>query len=131
MPLAFFVWDDGYGISVPREYQTTKDSISEALSGMQLDEDGNGIRIYEVKAWDYPSLIQTFEDGISFCRENHIPVFFHVKEVTQPQGHSTSGSHGATRARSDWIGKQNTTASKKCGVDVCHGLASGRKRWTR
>ena len=63
------------------------------LSGFQLDENGNGIRIYEVKAWDYAALIQTFEEGIAFCRENHIPVFFHVKEVTQPQGHSTSGSH--------------------------------------
>lgn len=93
VPLAFFVWDDGYGISVPRSYQTTKDNISEVLSGFQLDENGNGIRIYEVKAWDYAALIQTFEEGIAFCRENHIPVFFHVKEVTQPQGHSTSGSH--------------------------------------
>jgi 2-oxoisovalerate dehydrogenase E1 component len=93
VPLAFFVWDDGYGISVPRSYQTTKDNISEVLSGFQLDENGNGIRIYEVKAWDYAALIQTFEEGIAFCREQHIPVFFHVKEVTQPQGHSTSGSH--------------------------------------
>jgi 2-oxoisovalerate dehydrogenase E1 component len=104
IPLAFFVWDDGYGISVPRKYQTTKDNISEVLSGFQLDEDGNGVRIYEVKAWDYPALVQTFEEGIAFCRENHIPVFFHVKEVTQPQGHSTSGSHERykSKERLEW-----------------------------
>lgn len=125
VPLAFFVWDDGYGISVPREYQTTKDSISEALSGMQLDEDGNGIRIYEVKAWDYPSLIQTFEDGISFCRENHIPVFFHVKEVTQPQGHSTSGSHERYKSpeRLDWEAEYDGIKKMREWMSA-HGLAS-------
>lgn len=104
IPLAIFIWDDGYGISVPRKYQTTKDNISEVLSGFQLDEDGNGIRIYEVKAWDYASLMQTFEEGIDLCRREHIPVLFHVKEVTQPQGHSTSGSHERykSKERLEW-----------------------------
>jgi TPP-dependent pyruvate/acetoin dehydrogenase alpha subunit len=93
IPLAFFVWDDGYGISVPQKYQTTKQSISEILAGFYLNENGEGIRIYEVKGWDYPSLCQTFEEGIDLCRREHVPVFFHVTEMTQPQGHSTSGSH--------------------------------------
>lgn len=102
--MAIFVWDDGYGISVPRKYQTTKDNISEVLSGFQLDENGNGIRIYEVKGWDYAALMQTFEEGIGLCRREHIPVLFHVKEVTQPQGHSTSGSHERykSKERLEW-----------------------------
>lgn len=93
IPLAFFVWDDGYGISVPKKYQTTKESISDALAGFYLNEQGEGMKIYQVNGWDYPSLCQTFEEGIAFCRREHIPVFFHVTEMTQPQGHSTSGSH--------------------------------------
>jgi 2-oxoisovalerate dehydrogenase E1 component len=104
IPLAFFVWDDGYGISVPKKYQTTKQNISEVLSGFQLDEEGNGIRIYEVKGWDYAALVQTFEEGIELCRREHVPVFFHVTEVTQPQGHSTSGSHERykSKERLEW-----------------------------
>jgi pyruvate/2-oxoglutarate/acetoin dehydrogenase E1 component/TPP-dependent pyruvate/acetoin dehydrogenase alpha subunit len=93
VPLAIFVWDDGYGISVPRKYQTTKNSISEALSGMQWDDKSGGINIYTVKGWDYPSLVQVFQQGISRVRETQIPAIFHVQEMTQPQGHSTSGSH--------------------------------------
>lgn len=92
VPLAVFVWDDGYGISVPKKYQTAKASISEALSGMQK-EDGNGIHIYKVKGWDYAGMCEVFEEGIRIARENHTPVLFHVEEITQPQGHSTSGSH--------------------------------------
>ena len=104
IPLAFFVWDDGYGISVPQKYQTTKQNISEILSGFQLDEEGNGIKIYEVKGWDYASLIQTFEEGIDLCRREHVPVFFHVTELTQPQGHSTSGSQERykSKERLEW-----------------------------
>ncbi len=94
VPLAVFVWDDGYGISVPIKYQTTKSSISQCLSGMQSDEEtGTGIEIRRVKAWDYLALRRTFEEGIGDCRERHTPYLFHVQEVTQPQGHSTSGSH--------------------------------------
>ncbi len=93
VPLAIFVWDDGYGISVPKEFQTTKGSISELIAGFQTNENGEGIDIYEVKAWDYPALCDVFENGIRKVRETHIPALFHVKEVTQPQGHSTSGSH--------------------------------------
>jgi pyruvate/2-oxoglutarate/acetoin dehydrogenase E1 component/TPP-dependent pyruvate/acetoin dehydrogenase alpha subunit len=93
VPLAVFVWDDGYGISVPREYQTTKGSISEALAGFAKEDGTNGIDIYKVKAWDYAGLCEVFERGIERIRQTHIPALFHVEEVTQPQGHSTSGSH--------------------------------------
>ena len=93
VPLAIFVWDDGYGISVPKKYQTTKGSISEALSGMKKKEGTNGIDIYKVKAWDYAGMCEVFEAGIQKIRDTHVPALFHVEEVTQPQGHSTSGSH--------------------------------------
>lgn len=93
VPLAIFVWDDGYGISVPRKYQTTKNSISEALAGMQFDPKKGGINIYTAKGWDYAGMVQTFQQGIARVRETQTPAIFHVQEVTQPQGHSTSGSH--------------------------------------
>ncbi len=93
VPLAIFVWDDGYGISVPKKLQTTKGSISEALKGFQKKEGTNGIDIYRVKAWDYAGMCEVFEAGIKKIRETHTPALFHVDEVTQPQGHSTSGSH--------------------------------------
>jgi pyruvate/2-oxoglutarate/acetoin dehydrogenase E1 component/TPP-dependent pyruvate/acetoin dehydrogenase alpha subunit len=93
VPLAVFVWDDGYGISVPRKYQTTKNSISQALSGMQWEKESGGVHIETVKGWDYASLVSTFKKGIERIRETHVPTIFHVQEITQPQGHSTSGSH--------------------------------------
>lgn len=93
IPLAVFVWDDGYGISVPKKYQTTKGSISDALKGFQKKDGTNGIEIYKVKAWDYAGMCEVFEAGIEKIRSTHTPALFHVEEVTQPQGHSTSGSH--------------------------------------
>ncbi|MEY3946166.1 MAG: hypothetical protein RJB03_872 [Bacteroidota bacterium] len=93
VPLAVFVWDDGYGISVPKEFQTVKSSISEALSGFEKERGTNGMLIYKVKGWDYAQLCEVFEEGISIARKEHVPVLFHVDELTQPQGHSTSGSH--------------------------------------
>ncbi len=104
VPLAVFVWDDGYGISVPNKYQTTKSSISEVLKGFQSTADQAGIDIYTVKAWDYASLIETFSKGIDKVRKNHSPCLFHVQECTQPQGHSTSGSHERykTAERLEW-----------------------------
>lgn len=103
-PLAMFVFDDGYGISVPTKLQTTKGSISEALRGFEKQEGTNGIKIYTVKGWDYASLCETFEEGIAYTRLNHVPVLFHVQELTQPQGHSTSGSHERykTGERLEW-----------------------------
>jgi len=104
VPMAIIVWDDGYGISVPRKYQTTKNSISEALAGMQWDERKGGLNIYTVKGWDYAGLVQTFQQGIARIRETHVPAIFHVQELTQPQGHSTSGSHERykSKERLEW-----------------------------
>jgi pyruvate/2-oxoglutarate/acetoin dehydrogenase E1 component/TPP-dependent pyruvate/acetoin dehydrogenase alpha subunit len=104
VPLAVFIWDDGYGISVPKNIQTTKGSISEALKGMEKEEDTNGIRIYKLKAWDYAGMCEVFEEALQQVRETHVPVLFHVEEVTQPQGHSTSGSHERYKSqeRLDW-----------------------------
>lgn len=93
VPLAVAVYDDGFGISVPIELQTTKSSISEVLKGFEKEKGTNGIKIYTCKGWDYPGLIKTFKEGINHCRKTHTPVLFHIYEVTQPQGHSTSGSH--------------------------------------
>ena len=93
VPLAVCVWDDGYGISVPRQFQTTKGSISEVLKGFNSDENSKGVDIYTVKGWDYLALRETFERAIDKVRKTHTPCLFHVQECTQPQGHSTSGSH--------------------------------------
>jgi pyruvate/2-oxoglutarate/acetoin dehydrogenase E1 component/TPP-dependent pyruvate/acetoin dehydrogenase alpha subunit len=104
VPLAVFVWDDGYGISVPKNFQTTKGSISAALKGFQKQADTNGIHIYKVKAWDYAGMCEVFEEALQKVRETHEPALFHVEEVTQPQGHSTSGSHERykTPERLEW-----------------------------
>lgn len=93
VPLAVSVWDDGYGISVPKKYQTTKSSISEALSGFAVNDAGDGYDIYVCEGWDYPKLVATYRKGIENMRKTHRPALFHITEVTQPQGHSTSGSH--------------------------------------
>lgn len=104
VPLVMSVWDDGYGISVPREFQTTKGSISEALAGMQRTKDKPGYEIFITKGWDYAHLCETYEKAVKIAREKHIPVLVHVKEVNQPQGHSTSGSHERYKdeARLQW-----------------------------
>jgi pyruvate/2-oxoglutarate/acetoin dehydrogenase E1 component/TPP-dependent pyruvate/acetoin dehydrogenase alpha subunit len=93
VPLLMSVWDDGHGISVPKKYQTTKESISEVLKGFQRDNNGKGFEIFKTKGWDYAHLCETYAKAIKVCREEHVPVLVHVEEVTQPQGHSTSGSH--------------------------------------
>ncbi|MCF0051226.1 transketolase [Dyadobacter sp. LJ53] len=93
IPLLTSVWDDGYGISVPVEYQTTKSSISKALAGLQRNEEEPGLEIFTVKGWDYPAVIETYQRAAKLCREEQVPVLIHVTELTQPQGHSTSGSH--------------------------------------
>ncbi len=93
VPLILSVWDDEYGISVHAKHQTTKESISEILKGYQREEDTNGFEIFKVKGWDYADLIATYERAADIAREKHIPVLIHVEELTQPQGHSSSGSH--------------------------------------
>ncbi|MEX2587888.1 MAG: thiamine pyrophosphate-dependent enzyme [Actinomycetota bacterium] len=101
VPMALSVWDDEYGISVPNRYQTTKSSISEALRGFEWDhKTGTGIDIYVIKGWDYPACRIAYHEGISKVRRTHIPALFHVVEMTQPQGHSTSGSHERYKSRS-------------------------------
>ena len=93
VPMVMSVWDDEYGISVHARYQTTKESISEILKGFQRDEENNGYEIFTVKGWDYPTLVATYQKAAAIAREEHVPVLIHVDELTQPQGHSTSGSH--------------------------------------
>ena len=93
VPMAMSVWDDGYGISVPAKYQTTKQNISELLKGFEKDNDNDGYYIYKERGWDYPALVAMYKEGVEKCRTEHVPVLFHVNEVSQPQGHSTSGSH--------------------------------------
>jgi len=104
VPIVVSVWDDGQGISVPKSIQTTKESISEILKGFQREEGTNGFEIFKVKAWDYPGLIDTYEKAVKIAREEHCPVLVHVEEVTQPQGHSTSGSHERykSKERLEW-----------------------------
>ena len=112
VPLAVFVWDDGYGISVPKEYQTTKASISDALSGFQKEENTNGVNIYKLKGWDYAGMCEIMETAIKNIRDTHTPALFHIEELTQPQGHSTSGSHERYKSparlawEKEWDGKK-------------------------
>lgn len=93
VPMLMSVWDDEYGISVPKEYHTTKGSISEILAGFQRNKNEKGYEIFKVKGWDYEALCKTYESAVKISREQHVPTLVHVTEVTQPQGHSTSGSH--------------------------------------
>ena len=93
VPMLISIWDDEYGISVPQEFHTTKGSISKALAGLQRTDTEKGFEIITVKGWDYPALIDAYQKAEVICREQHVPVLFHVYEMTQPQGHSTSGSH--------------------------------------
>lgn len=104
VPMVMSVWDDQYGISVHAKYQTTKENISEILKGFQRDENGNGYEIIRVKGWDYPTLIEAYQKASAIAREEHVPVLIHVQELTQPQGHSTSGSHERykSKERLEW-----------------------------
>ncbi|MEX0965657.1 MAG: thiamine pyrophosphate-dependent enzyme [Bacteroidia bacterium] len=105
VPVAISIWDDDYGISVPQKYQVTKQDLSEILNGFGYDEEKDqGFLLFRIKGWDYPALMEAYEEGIRTVREKHIPAIFHVVEVTQPQGHSTSGSHERykSRERLEW-----------------------------
>ncbi len=104
VPMLVSVWDDDYGISVPKEYHTTKGSISAALEGFASAPGNPGIALFTVKGWDYPALIETYRKATELCRKNHTPVLVHVQETTQPQGHSTSGSHERykSKERLEW-----------------------------
>jgi pyruvate/2-oxoglutarate/acetoin dehydrogenase E1 component len=126
--MAVSVYDDGYGISVPKKYQTTKGSISDILRGFESEPGRPGIYIFKGKGWDYPGLIKMYEEGIDLCRRDHVPVLFHIEEVTQPLGHSTSGSHerykdearlkweeefDPIRKMRDWIIEQNIASPEE------------------
>ena len=104
VPVIISVWDDNYGISVSSKYQTTKEDISKVLSGFQRDDQDKGYEIIKVKGWDYPNLITTYQRAEEISRTNHVPVLVHVKELTQPLGHSTSGSHERykSKKRLEW-----------------------------
>ena len=109
VPMAISVWDDAYAISVPAKLQTTKEDISEILKGFQREPGTNGYEIFKVKGWDYVALCETYERAITICRNEHVPVLIHVIEMTQPQGHSTSGSHERykTKERLAWEDEQD------------------------
>lgn len=115
VPIVLSVWDDGYGISVPKKYQTTKESISEVLAGFEKSPESNGWKIIKVKGWDYPGLVAAYENGVALAREEHVPVLIHVEEVTQPQGHSTSGSHERykSKERLEWAKEFDCNAKFK------------------
>ncbi len=106
VPMVMSVWDDMYGISVHARHQTTKESISEILKGFQKEENTNGYEVLTVLGWDYPALVDTYAKAAQIARTNHVPVLIHVKELTQPQGHSTSGSHERYKSadRLQWEG---------------------------
>lgn len=114
VPVVVSVWDDGYGISVPAKYQTTKESISEILKGFQRDDQKDGYNIYRVKGWDYAELCRVYEDAAKLAREKHIPAIIHVEEMTQPQGHSTSGSHERYKSKERLQWEQDFDCIKKC-----------------
>tara|TARA_B100001564_G_scaffold108259_1_gene89779 strand:- start:719 stop:3133 length:2415 start_codon:yes stop_codon:yes gene_type:complete len=129
VPLVMSIWDDGYGISVPSEYHTTRNDLSKVLSGFQRSsENENGFEIFTVKAWDYIDLIKTYQRAVLISREHHVPCIIHVKEVTQPQGHTTSGSHERYKSKErlkwekdfccikkmkEWILKNNYASNKE------------------
>lgn len=125
VPMALSIWDDGFGISVPRHLQTTKDSISKCLAGFEKEANSNGILIYTCKGWDYPTLCTMYSEGIQRCREEHIPVVFHIQELTQPLGHSTSGSHERykTEDQLNWE-KENDCLTRMRSWILEAGLAS-------
>jgi pyruvate/2-oxoglutarate/acetoin dehydrogenase E1 component/TPP-dependent pyruvate/acetoin dehydrogenase alpha subunit len=128
IPMVISVWDDGYGISVPKKYQTTKGSISEALRGFQRTKEKPGFEIMTVRGWDYPNLVKTYEDAVALAREEHVPVMIHVEEMTQPQGHSTSGSHERykSKERLEWAKEFDCIAKMREWI-IEHDLASAEE----
>ncbi|MBL3655621.1 alpha-ketoacid dehydrogenase subunit alpha/beta [Fulvivirga sediminis] len=128
IPMLVAVWDDEYGISVPQEYHTTKGSISEALKGFQRDAESNGYEIFVTRGWDYEDLMETFKKAAEISREDHVPTLVHVKEVTQPQGHSTSGSHERykSKERLEWEREHDCLVKMREWV-IATGLATAEE----
>ena len=124
-PAVISIWDDGYGISVPNELQTTKGDISQLLRGFKrTTKGGPGFEIYRVKGWDYPELVRTYLEAANLARKEHIPSIIHVVELTQPQGHSTSGSHERykSKERLEWE-KEHDCLKKMRDWVVAQGIA--------
>ncbi|HLP94714.1 MAG TPA: thiamine pyrophosphate-dependent enzyme [Saprospiraceae bacterium] len=129
-PLAVSVWDDGYGISVPKKYQTTKENISEVLAGFEADDKAgtNGMRIHKGKAWDYPALRKLYEDGIAEMRQSHRPALFHIQEVTQQLGHSTSGDHRRYKSPERLQFEENFDCNKRMAAWIMEsGIATAEE----
>jgi pyruvate/2-oxoglutarate/acetoin dehydrogenase E1 component len=128
VPLLMSVWDDGYGISVPAKYQTAKENISRLLSGFQTDKFGQGMEIFTVKGWDYAELCKVYKQAADVCRQKHTPVLVHVTEVTQPQGHSTSGSHERykSKERLEWEQEYDCIAKMREWL-IANDLASAEE----
>ncbi|PVW15788.1 alpha-ketoacid dehydrogenase subunit alpha/beta [Marixanthomonas spongiae] len=115
VPMVINIWDDEYGISVHAKYQTTKENISEILKGFQRTEDEKGYEIIRVKGWNYPELVEAYQKAGNIAREEHVPVLIHVQELTQPQGHSTSGSHERykSKERLEWEAEHDCNAKMR------------------
>jgi pyruvate/2-oxoglutarate/acetoin dehydrogenase E1 component/TPP-dependent pyruvate/acetoin dehydrogenase alpha subunit len=128
VPMLVSVWDDDYGISVPKEYHTSRGDISLALSGFQREDGDNGIEIFSVKGWDYVSLLEVYQNAQKICREQHVPVLVHVTELTQPQGHSTSGSHERykSKERLEWEKEYDCNLRFREWI-IAEGLASAEE----
>ncbi|NLJ42982.1 MAG: transketolase [Bacteroidales bacterium] len=128
VPMALSVYDDGYGISVPKRYQTTKGSISDILRGFEDEPGKPGIIIFKGKGWDYPGLVKLYEEGIEICRRDHKPVVFHIEEVTQPLGHSTSGSHERYKSeeRLKWEEEYDPIRKMREWI-ISEGIATGEE----
>ncbi len=129
IPVAISIWDDEYGISVPNRYQVTKTNISDVLTGFAYEpESGQGFYLYSAKGWDFPQLVRMYEEGVHTAREQHIPVVFHIQEMTQPQGHSTSGSHERykSKERLEWEQQMDCIYQMRQWL-INQGLASSEK----
>ncbi|MBX9851717.1 MAG: transketolase [Cytophagaceae bacterium] len=113
IPMLVSIWDDGYGISVPQEYQTTKVDITRLFEGFRRDSHERGIELYKVKGWDYVALCRMYKEAVRLCREEHVPVLFHVYELTQPLGHSTSGSHERYKSKERLQWEEEFDCNKK------------------
>ncbi len=118
VPMLISIWDDEYGISVHAKHQTTKQNLTAILSGFKTDKFGTGIELITVNGWDYPALLNAYKKASKVCREKHTPVVIHVKEMTQPQGHSTSGSHERYKSkdRLDWETEHDCIAKMRAWI---------------
>jgi pyruvate/2-oxoglutarate/acetoin dehydrogenase E1 component/TPP-dependent pyruvate/acetoin dehydrogenase alpha subunit len=125
VPMCLSIWDDQYGISVHAKYQTTKENLSSILKGFQTDKEGKGYELFTVNGWEYPALIKTYQKAASICRKDHTPVIIHVTELTQPQGHSTSGSHERykSKERLAWEAEHDCMAKMRSWI-VENGIAT-------